>query len=353
MSWLKRENDDIYDPTYTDMLRVAFTSEFKRGRLDDLVALLAGRNFEARAYEEEISKDTFRRLGASVRRFMNETEFKRFTGVLRSGGFVESSMIRSVNAVNFAYILYLLLREKNVPHQEIEELTRRWYVMSVLTGRYTGSTDTIIDQDVREIDARGARASLEQIELSELSDNFWNVSLPGNLISSVQTGSNFKVFLASQVKANDRGFLSRDHTVRDLLPGDSQNHHIFPSSYLKKRGFTQREYNQLANRVILQSEINRAISDTPPEVYFKALREQCSDDGGDFLKPSPTRLYGSITNAEELRENFKQHCIPFRVIEEADGDLKQTYEAFCEKRRKLMALKIRDYYKSLSADDGA
>lgn len=26
MAWLKRENDDLYDPTYTDMLRVAFTS---------------------------------------------------------------------------------------------------------------------------------------------------------------------------------------------------------------------------------------------------------------------------------------------------------------------------------------
>jgi len=28
MRWLKDVNDDIYDPTYTDMLRVAFTSEF-------------------------------------------------------------------------------------------------------------------------------------------------------------------------------------------------------------------------------------------------------------------------------------------------------------------------------------
>ena len=33
MRWLKDVNDDIYDPTYTDMLRVAFTSEFGRGKL--------------------------------------------------------------------------------------------------------------------------------------------------------------------------------------------------------------------------------------------------------------------------------------------------------------------------------
>lgn len=48
MRWLKDVNDDIYDPTYTDMLRVAFTAEFGRGKLADLVALLSGRNFETR-----------------------------------------------------------------------------------------------------------------------------------------------------------------------------------------------------------------------------------------------------------------------------------------------------------------
>lgn len=41
MRWLKDVNDDIYDPNYTDMLRVAFTSEFRRGKLQDLVALLS------------------------------------------------------------------------------------------------------------------------------------------------------------------------------------------------------------------------------------------------------------------------------------------------------------------------
>lgn len=37
MQWLKTENDDLYDPDYTDLLRVAFTSEFNRGKLADLV----------------------------------------------------------------------------------------------------------------------------------------------------------------------------------------------------------------------------------------------------------------------------------------------------------------------------
>ena len=39
MSWMRKENDDIYDPSYSDMLRVAFTTEFRRGKLQDLVAV--------------------------------------------------------------------------------------------------------------------------------------------------------------------------------------------------------------------------------------------------------------------------------------------------------------------------
>ena len=89
MQWLKHEKEDLYDPSYTDMLRVAFTSEFGRGRLDDLVALLSGRNFETREFEEAIAEDSFGRLDAAILRFMNETDFKRFVMILRSAGFRE------------------------------------------------------------------------------------------------------------------------------------------------------------------------------------------------------------------------------------------------------------------------
>src|SRR3989440_1489996 len=75
MRWLKDVNDDIYDPTYTDMLRVAFTSEFRRGKLQDLVALLSGRNFETKQFEEAIAEESFSKLKHGVLAFMNNTHF--------------------------------------------------------------------------------------------------------------------------------------------------------------------------------------------------------------------------------------------------------------------------------------
>ena len=248
MQWLKQEKEDLYDPSYTDMLRVAFTSEFKRGRLEDLVALLSGRNFETRAYEEVIAEQSFARLEEAILRYMNETDFKRFIMILRSAGFVDASMIRSQNTVNFAYILYLTLRAQQVNPAQIETLVRRWFVMSVLTGRYTGSPETAFGVDIRNIARQGASQYLDTMEQAELSDAFWDVGLPQQMDTSVASSPYFNIFLASQVKANDKGFLSRDLSVRDLLEGQRDIHHIFPRDYLKNSGLSPGRYNQIANR---------------------------------------------------------------------------------------------------------
>ncbi len=122
MRWLKDVNDDIYDPTYTDMLRVAFTSEFGRGKLADLVALLSGRNFETKQYEEVIAEQSFGRLKQGILRFINKTHFDRITMILRSAGFVTSDLIGGQNALNFAYILYLRGRAEKVPESDLARL---------------------------------------------------------------------------------------------------------------------------------------------------------------------------------------------------------------------------------------
>lgn len=335
MEWLKQEKEDLYDPSYTDMLRVAFTSEFRRGRLDDLVALLSGRNFETREFEEAIAEDSFRRLESAILRFMNETNFKRFVMILRTAGFVNASMIRSQNTVNFAYILYLTLRARQISPALIETLVRRWFVMSVLTGRYTASPETAFGVDIRNIDEGNAQEYLGAVERAELSDAFWEAGLPQQMDTSVASSPYFNVFLASQVKSNDKGFLSKEHTVQNLLEGASHVHHVFPRNYLRSEcGLPRSRYNQIANYVVMQGEINIAIGDDPPAKYFSALWRQC--DNGEVR-------YGGITDSDELSINLEAHCIPTSVGCSGTGD----YDTFLKERRTLMARKIRDYYQSL------
>ena len=334
MSWLRKENDDIYDPTYTDMLRVAFTTEFRRGRLQDLVALLSGRNFETKQFEEVIVEDSFTRLKAAALRFMNETHFKRFLMIIRSAGFVDASMIGSQNALNFAYILYLTLRDLKYPDADIERLVRRWFVMSVLTGRYSSSPESAIDPDIRQIHEQGIAAYADGIMQGQLSDTFWDVALPQAMVTSVASSPLFRVFQAAQVKLGDRGFLSSDITVRELIEVKSDVHHLFPRDYLKKHGLSRGQYNQIANYVVAQSEINIAIGNKEPKIYFNQLLEQCN--GG------PKR-YGNITELDKLRENFRMNAIPDGMESMSVED----YPTFLATRRKLMAQKIKTYFGAL------
>lgn len=334
MSWLRTENDDLYDPSYTDMLRVAFTSEFRRGKLQDLVALLSGRNFDTKQYEERILEDSFMRLKQAVIRYMNETQFKNFTMIIRSAGFVDSSMIGSQNALNFAYILYLTLRDQKVPPGDIARFVARWFVMSILTGRYSGSPESTIDYDIRQIDSQGIASYADSLIRGELSTAFWTASLPQSMDTSASPSPYFRVFQAAQVKLNDKGFLSRDLTVRDLIEVKSDVHHVFPREYLKSKGMTRGQYNQIANYVVAQSEINIAIGKKDPATYFQHLTEQCN--GGK-------KRYGNIIDLDELRENFRMNCIP-EGMERIDFE---GYRSFLDQRRKLMAQKIRKYFEAL------
>ncbi len=332
--WLKDANDDIYVPSYTDMLRVAFTSEFKRGELQDLVALLSGRNFETKEYEEEISERSFASLKKGVLSFINENNFKRLTMILRSAGFITSELIGSLNAVNFAYILYLTGKAAGIDAYKLEHLVRRWYAMSILRGRYSGRPESAFDRDIRQINSRGLDKYANSVIENELPDTYWTGMLPQVMDTSSVRSPYYLAYKAAQVKLGDKGFLSSDITVRDLLLNRSDTHHVYPREHLKQQGMTKGQYNQIANFVVSQSEINIKIGKNPPEKYFKELAEQCS--GG------PVK-YGGITNLDEMRANFRMNCIPESML---DGEV-PDYESFLEERRHLMAMRIKKWFETL------
>ena len=334
MQWLKTENEDLYDPDYNDLIRVAFTSQFNRGRLSDLVSLLSGRNFETRTYEDAIAEQSFSVLREGVNRLINETNFKRFLMIIKSAGFISPKLIRSQNAINFAYIVYLKLKELGINSVSIESYVRRWFVYSILTGRYSGSPESAFDFDIKQISQKSFDEYLKEKEDGELSDAFWNASLPQSLDTSVASSPYFLVFLASQVKANDKGFLSKDVLVSDLISLRGDIHHLFPKDYLKKGGLDKSKYNQIANYVYMQSEINIKVGNKPPKEYFEIIDFQ--------MKNSNLQISGLSTDAE-LIGNLKMNCIPIEITQmEID-----SYNDFLIVRRKLMANKIKEYYFSL------
>ncbi len=334
IAWLKDENDDLYDPDYSDVLRVSFTKQFERGKMSDLVGLLSGRNFETRSFERDIMDDSFQKLRDAVLDFVNETNFKDFLMTIKSTGFTDTDLITSKGVLNFAYILFLKLREQGMNRDTIKRIVAKWYVMSLLTERYSGSAESQYDYDIKQISKEGAEKMLGEIEEAQLSDAYWNIQLVQELDKASASNLFLNLFFAAQIKANNNGFLSTDITVRDMVDHRGDIHHLFPKEYLKSKGLERGRYNRIANFVYAQQEINIKIGKKTPKVYMGEVIKQTQ--GGDLV-------YGGIDNSKDLAENMKQNCIPVG-FENMEAD---DYENFLQERRKLMAAKIKEYYLGL------
>ena len=94
------------------------------------------------------------------------------------------------------------------------------------------------------------------------------------------------------------------------------------------------KYNQIANYTYLDTQVNKAVSDDAPYIYFSKALEQCE---------TKQLIYGNITDLDILHKNIEQNCIPANIIEMEHTD----YDSFLNERRRLMAQKIKSYYYSL------
>lgn len=330
------KNAPIYRTCYTDILRVAFTYKFKRGKLADLVSLLSGRDFETREFKIEIEERSFNQLHEAVLQAVNQTNYERYLMIVRSAGIVKKSLIRSQNVLNFGYALFLALRERKVDSNQIEKIVRKWLALSILTGRYSsGSPESAFDYDIKRFFAYDDPTQYLNItEAGELSEAYWKVNLVQRLNTSVASSPYFNMFLVAQVKAHDKGFLSMEIDIESMLENRGDIHHLFPKNYLIKNGIVQAQYNQIANYAFIQQEINIKIKDSSPAHYMTEVIGQCNTK-----KP----VYGGIIEQDRLAENLKQNCIPDGFESMEIGD----YQDFLQRRRELMAEKIHQYYDSL------
>lgn len=336
LKWLRNDTESIYDPTCDDVIRVAFMYKFQRSKLADLVSLLSGRNFETRDYNVEIIDNTYEEMYKGVLNVISEHNFKQFMIAMKSAGFISRKLINSIMAVDFAYTLYLILREsKEVSVSEIKHYIQKWYVLSVLTGRYTSSPESSFYKDLKSIKEKGVVATLQAIEDATLSEAFWNVQLVQNLESTSTINPTYQVYLAAQVYFNETSLLSNNIGIKELIDLGGDVHHIFPKQYLKEQGLEKNQYNQNANYVYLDRPVNESIGKLPPYEYFSIAKRQCSED--------VTKPIGSINNIDLLERNLAMNCIPNDIFK---MDF-ESYSRFLQERRTLMAQKIKDYYYSL------
>lgn len=337
MAWLRNDNESIYNPSYEDMLRVSFVHMFSRGKLKDLVSLLSGRDFDTRDYKEEIAEDSFHKLTEGIKHFMHQYYFEQFVLAIKNAGFISSKLINSQNALDFTYVIFLKLTlSGEIEKTEIKRYVSKWFTMSILTGRYSGSPETKMDQDIRNINEKGVVRYLREIEAAELSDAFWNFGLPQKLDTPNSSSPALSTYFAAQIVNGDKGLFSPKSTIRDLY-GVSDVHHIFPKDYLKKTEFLNNRsiYNQVANYTYLDTPVNISIGNKAPNIYFKEAFESAE---------KKQLVYGNPMTIDELKDNLLENCIPLEIV---DWNYNDYQNKFLVERRKLMAKKIKEHYQNL------
>lgn len=346
ISWIASVNDDLYQPTYIDVLRVAYTYQFNRGKFSDLVALLSGRDFENRTNVQTIAEESYQKLGVGLTEFFNKTNYQRFINLIQSAGFINRKLISSKGSLNFAYALYLSLRSKGMDETKIQNLVKRWFVLSILTGRYSGSSESAIERDSKQILEKGIEVYLNQIEQPELDAGFWTYRIVNDLDSSSTVNNAYLCYLASQCKNNESAFLSESMSVRNLLEQSSNGnvHHIFPKNYLIKNGFKKSDYNQVANYTFTEQQINIKLGNLAPKEYMVKVVDEIKAKEIAIKDNKPYESeYSSIKSKDVLIDNKALNCIP----ESLDTSDYTHYNDFLSQRRQLMAQKIKAFYLGL------
>lgn len=336
IKWLRNQSDELFQPEYTDVIRIAGLVGFSRGKAGAIVSALSGLDPETRKIDEKRIPGAYEAFGGALDQLVRQTHVERFVMMIKSAGFIDASMIGSKNALNFAYALYLKLRaDGSVPEGEINRIVKRWFVMTILTGRAVSAFESLWETDLRRIEEHGAAGYLKIIEDSVLGDGFWTGVLPQDLISPSRRSPAFQTYLAARVNTGGRGFLSKTINVRHMIEGRGDLHHIVPKNHLIKNGFPkQGDYNQIANFALTETSINLAIKDHPPKVYMEWVHEQIE---------TGTLRIGEITEHTDLQANLAENAMP-SFLAEVDAS---TYPQFLEARRLLMAEMIRGYYEGL------
>lgn len=336
IAWLKNDAEDLYDPSYGDIIRVAGLVGFNRGKASSIVSELSGRDPETRKVDEDRIPVAFDILESALEKIVSKYNFENFIMTIKSAGFISPKLINSQNALNFAYALYLRLREdKEISEGERKRIVRRWFVLSMLTGRHSGAFEGTWEQDIRRIAQQGASEYLKQLEDSDLTDGFWEVALPAALETTSTVSPYFQTYQAAQVSLGSRGFLSKSIKVAEMLQHSGDIHHVVPKDYLQKNGYSDREdYNQVANFALTETSINISISNQPPDVYMGRVAEQ--------IQTGKLNL-GEIVEQSDLENNLKENALPTNFAE-VDSS---TYKEFLAQRRKLMAHQIREYFEQL------
>lgn len=173
-----------------------------------------------------------------------------------------------------------------------------WYVHAFLWGRYAGSTESALAQDLNAISrGDGIDGLLKLLKQSRgdlviRAEDFWGWS----------TGARFYPLLYLLTRTNHSRDWGTDIELKNSLLGKNSSlevHHIFPKDLLYKAGKSKAIVNALANYAFLTKDTNLEISNKSPAEYLPIYTSKCPGAVESHWIPMNPELW-KIENYEEF-----------------------------------------------------
>ena len=321
-------------PDLDHLLRPTIAYSFLRGRLKYAYLILKGRNLENKTTTKEERDKNFNIFKQSQELVLNLKNWHDYCNLIESIGFINyDELISSKFGFYATYGLFLIGKYKfNIDYKNLNRVIGKWFVFSQLTQRYSFSPESSYEQDLVRFRKENVDflQTLETIMDSELTNDYWNITLPERLISSVNNYAG-KVYTVSKIYNKDNILFSKAILKDHLSPLTKSTkksvdvHHIFPKNYLKKMGVNdKKDFNQQANYIYIEYADNIKISDKAPSEYWPMMIDTLNEH-----------------EKEDLMENYTER---FDLPHEFWN---MDYFDFLNKRRKLMAKSIRNYFEKL------
>lgn len=322
-------------PSPDQLLRVSVALAFLRAKLRAVYQVLRGKDPVTGAYSIERREQQFERLREAQEKVLDLTNWHRFLNALVGAGYRSGEVISSDTAILYAYAVYLLGKyQANVEDQRLQILVSRWFFMISLTGRYSTSPESMMEEDLGRLrgltDANSFVAAIDHVIDSTLTNDFWLIGLVNDLETSSARSPALFAYYAALNRLGAPVLFSRklvsellDPAVRPLKKA-LDRHHLFPRAHLERKGIDDTKVvNQVANYALLEWPANIDISAAPPEDYVPEMRKHFRDS--------------------EWQRMCYLHALP------PDWE-KMPYDAFLKARRSLIAEIIRRGFESIAGE---
>src|ERR1035437_3958665 len=319
------------------LVRVVIGYGLRRGRLSDAYNRLRGRDPRTREINPAQMEAELEKLQVGQEQVLKRLHWDEFLKIIERAGFRTSEMITSDNTVLYSYVLWLIGRvEHGVGIDDLREVMARWFFVSQLTGRYTNSPESQIQDDLARLelidgpDATAFVAALEELLSAAAPPDWWSVTLPDNLFTSSTISPSFVAYIAS-LNILDADVLLSTLKIKDWINPTRrtvkgvEKHHLFPKNYLKNvlKITSTRRINQIANYALVEWSDNIDISDDAPAKYW------------------PEQLSSKKLKDDRLASQLAWHALP-------EGWTSMDFDDFLKSRRLLMARIIHEGYKRLT-----